>query len=338
MRKFLRGLALLRERPRALPANLALVARYLWNVKIRRRKPLVVVRSGGMGDFVSLLASLRSLRTRHANSWLVLICPPGCSPLAAASGLCDIASETQSIFHKFVKTACPQSHYYYMRLPDERSPPQSRQLHLAEEFASALQVSVDFSSVHFTVPLKTERRIARSLKRLNPQRRPIIVMHAGPAWPVREWPIEHWAELSEKIGLMTSAIIIQIGNDWEAGRQLVRPLRIPHTIDWVNKLGLVELVALLELTNVYVGIDSGPLHVATAVGVPSIGLFGPTDAHLLLYPRARTTIIGGAVTCLGCHHSSTGPLHWRTGCPNDIACMHDIRSDQVLDAVRENLG
>jgi ADP-heptose:LPS heptosyltransferase len=306
-------------------------------VQIKRRPLVVVSRPGGIGDLVCLLGSLPGLRARYPNSWLVLICPLGCSPLAAASGLCDVASDAHSIFHIFVKTECPPSRYYYPQLPDECIPPRPRRRHLAEEFASILQVRVDFSSVRFTVPRKTERCVAQSLRKINPLRLPLIVMHAGPAWPVREWPIGRWAELSEKIGSRTSALIIQIGTDLEAGRQVMRPLRIPHAVNWVNKLDLVELAALLELANVYVGIDSGPLHIATAIGVPTIGLFGPTLAPLFLHPRASTKVITGSSKCIGCHHSLTGPIHWRTGCPNSIACMEEIKTDQVLHAVLECL-
>jgi ADP-heptose:LPS heptosyltransferase len=299
---------------------------------------VVVSRPGGIGDLVCLLGSLRGLRARYSNSWLVLICPPRCSPLAASSGLCDVASDAHSIFHRFVKLECPPSRYYYPRLPDEHTPPRPRRLHLAEEFASILEARVDFSSVGFTIPRNTKRRIVQRLHKINPVQLPLIVMHAGPAWPVREWPIERWAELSERIGSRTSAIIIQIGTDREVGRQLIRPLRIPRAVNWVNKLDLVELVALLESANVYVGIDSGPLHIAAAIGVPSIGLFGPTLAPLFLHPRASTKVITGSSKCIGCHHSPTGPIHWCTGCPNNIVCMEEITTDQVLDAVLKCLG
>jgi ADP-heptose:LPS heptosyltransferase len=337
VRQMLRGFLLLIERPREFLSALMLIARYAYNVQIKRRLLVVVCRPGGVGDLVCLLGSLRGLRARYPNSWLVLICPLGCSALAAASGLCDVASDAHSIFHRFVKSECPPSRYYYPRLPDECTPPRPRRLHLAEEFAAILQVHVDFSSVSFTVPAKTGRRVAQSLRKINPLQLPLIVMHAGPAWPVREWPLGRWAELSEKIGSRTSAIIIQIGTDLEAGRQLIRRLRIPHTVDWVNKLDLVELVALLELANVFVGIDSGPAHIAGTIGVPSIGLFGPTVAPLFLHPQASTKVITGSSKCIGCHHSLTGPIHWRIGCPNDIACMEEITAEQVLGAVLECL-
>src|SRR5437660_411999 len=69
--------------------NLSLVARYLWNVQVKRKKLLVLVRLGGLGDLDCMLACVPGLRERHPHSWLVVIAPVGCSELASSSGLLD---------------------------------------------------------------------------------------------------------------------------------------------------------------------------------------------------------------------------------------------------------
>jgi ADP-heptose:LPS heptosyltransferase len=177
----------------------------------------------------------------------------------------------------------------------------------------------------------------RRLQAINPDRRPIVVLHLTSAWPVREWPIERWAELASKVTATIPAIIIQIGTDFAAYNRLFKARRISNAVDWVNKLSLLDLVALMEQANVFVGIDSGPLHIATAIGLRSVALFGPTDARLIIHPRAETTVLTAEMGCIGCHHAVTGPLHWRTGCPNDIACMRAISSDLAAAAVKSAL-
>jgi ADP-heptose:LPS heptosyltransferase len=179
--------------------------------------------------------------------------------------------------------------------------------------------------------------MSRWLCRINPEGRPIVVLHLTPAWPVREWPVERWEELARKVIATTSAIVIQIGTNFNAYETLFKARRIRNAVDWVNKLSVLDVIALMEQAKVFVGIDSGPLHIATAIGIRSVALFGPTDARLRVHPRAETTIVTGRVSCLGCHHARTGPLHWRTGCPNDIACMRAISSDVVAAAVKSAL-
>jgi ADP-heptose:LPS heptosyltransferase len=179
--------------------------------------------------------------------------------------------------------------------------------------------------------------MVRRLQAINPEGRPIVVLHLTPAWPVREWPVERWAELASKVTATTPAIVIQIGTDFEAYKRLFKARRLPNAIDWINELSLLDLVALLEEAKVFVGIDSGPLHIATAIGLRSVALFGPTDARLRIHPRAETTVVTAKMECIGCHHAVTGPLHWETGCPNDIACMRAISSDFVAAAVQSAL-
>jgi ADP-heptose:LPS heptosyltransferase len=331
------GLSLLLGNPGKIRHNVALVARFLWNVKVRRKGLVVLVRRSGLGDLVSILGCVRGLRDRHPNSWTVVISPPGCSELAASSGLSDAVADRGSFFHGVIKWLGARGFFYHPLLPDEYDPPRPQRLHLADEFARALGVSTDVSGIAFRARGRARRFVEVRLRELNAQQRPIVVLHPGPTWPVREWPRQQWCELAKRISETTSAIMIKIGTDVDSLGQ-VRPLGpIPNAVDWTNHLDISETAALLELTSVFVGIDSGPLHIAGVLGVPVVGLFGPVSGHLRLHPRARATLVSGSVDCLGCHHTPTGPLHWKTGCPHDINCMREITVKDVFNAVTSYL-
>jgi ADP-heptose:LPS heptosyltransferase len=234
------------------------------------------------------------------------------------------------------KIVAPQF-YLVPRLPDEQTPPTPQTLHLAEEFARAVSVNTDFLSVNFKAPKRVKRRIARRLQIVNPLKLPVVVLHPGPSWRVREWPSDRWGELGTKIFSTRSAVMIKIGTDVGSDLLVRQAASIPAACDWVNSLEVIEFVALLEQASAFVGIDSGPLHIATAMGVPSVALFGPTNGRLRVHPRAKTIFVTGEVSCLGCHHAFPAHLHWRSGCPNNIACMEGITSDHVLDALSECL-
>lgn len=327
------------RRFRELPHGVFCFASYFWNVVVKRKPLLVIERTQGLGDFICVLWSVRAVRARHPGAWLVFVCPIDCRHLAEYSNLCDIASNAGSPFNRFVRRVCSPELLYRPTNPDERRPPEPQSnRHLAEEAAHFLKVKADPYSVSFAIPESLRKRMAERLDQVNPQNRPVVVIHPGPSWPVREWPMDRWATLTDRLLSTTNAIVVQIGVDFEEYRQVVRRTRIPKAIDWVNKLELAEIAALLEQTTVFVGIDSGPVHIATTMGVPTVAIFGPTDGRLRLHPRAPSIILHGNVPCLGCHHLSTGPLHWRTGCPNDIACMQGLGSDNAYDAVTELLA
>jgi ADP-heptose:LPS heptosyltransferase len=265
---------------------------------------------------------------------MVIICPPGTSPLAVSTNLADAASDANSFFHWFITRSVWRPINYRPRLPDEFKPARPQRLHLSEEFAAALNVSSDPQTVHVSATSSARKAVARRLAYANPDGRKIVVIHPGPTWPVREWPLSSWTHLVDMITAALPVIVIQIGDDYDYLTRSQRPLHIAGAVNWVNHLTLMETVALLERTAAFIGIDSGPLHIATVLGVPTTGLFGPIDARLRVHPRARTIVVTGTADCLGCHHAASGPVHWRSGCPNDIVCMRSIVPEKVFCAIR----
>ena len=93
----------------------------------------------------------------------------------------------------------------------------------------------------------------------------------------------------------------------------------------------------MAAVDLLVGIDSGPIHVAGAVGTPCVALFGPTDPSLIFSNPELATGVFLRVECSFCHHRHPR-MHWMSGCPNDIKCMKELTVEQVFDAVAANLS
>ena len=91
----------------------------------------------------------------------------------------------------------------------------------------------------------------------------------------------------------------------------------------VNRVKSDELVALVAGCDLLVSIDSGPVHLAGAVGTPVVGLFGAVNPQYRLPPESPAVGLFGNVPCLFCHHAAPCG-HWQTGCPNDIRCMKEL--------------
>jgi heptosyltransferase II len=97
---------------------------------------------------------------------------------------------------------------------------------------------------------------------------------------------------------------------------------------------LAELAALLSRCTLFLGGDSGPLHLASGVGIPSVSLYGPTDPSTNGPIGPNSRVIRAAVDCSPCYDLS-GPPECRRG---DVICMGAIAVDQVWPAVREMLS
>ena len=96
-------------------------------------------------------------------------------------------------------------------------------------------------------------------------------------------------------------------------------------VDLAGTLTLTELAALASAARVFVGADSGPMHIAAAMGLPVIACFGPGDHHRFSPWQTRQSLIVANRSCQPCELD---------GCGNSghADCLHDIQSRTLLDA------
>jgi ADP-heptose:LPS heptosyltransferase len=98
--------------------------------------------------------------------------------------------------------------------------------------------------------------------------------------PKREWPLSHWAEFHEMASTHGVAIGFSGGHS-ERERALLGELRerVPQAIVLEPAEPLEVLIAALAQLKGFISVDTGPMHFAAALGVPTIGLFGPNSAQ-----------------------------------------------------------
>ena len=115
--------------------------------------------------------------------------------------------------------------------------------------------------------------------RLLPADRPVIALAPTANWLPKIWPVERFVAAFQALsGGHAQAVVIAGPGDTE--RAMAAPLlaALPGAIDLVGNLSLPEIAAVLARVSLFVGNDSGLMHLAAAAGAPTIGLFGPTNA------------------------------------------------------------
>ncbi|MGE0452860.1 MAG: glycosyltransferase family 9 protein [Vicinamibacteria bacterium] len=131
-------------------------------------------------------------------------------------------------------------------------------------------------------PLTDEDRAfaARLFENLGLERaRPVVAIHPSGGRLVKQWPIERWAEVARVLQLRWGASLLVTGSAADAAlaRQLQAGLpRRPF--DLTGKLGVRETMAVLSRLDLFLSPDTGPMHMACAVGAPSVSVFGPSDS------------------------------------------------------------
>ncbi len=118
--------------------------------------------------------------------------------------------------------------------------------------------------------------------RLLPPGGPVVAMGPTANWSGKIWPAERFAALFQGLaaGPLPGARLAVLAGPGTAERELAAPLlaAIPAAIDLAGKLTLPQAAACLGRAALYVGNDSGLMHLAAASGTPTLGLFGPTSA------------------------------------------------------------
>lgn len=204
-----------------------------------------------------------------------------------------------------------------------------------------LTVKRAFKDVELPKDLKLElypEVSSRMKAKLDGLNAPFIVFNSGHVFASRQgrtYPIEKWIELGNKIQEKYNGTIIITGV--KADAEVLKPLEtIKNSISFVDKLTLEENSALIGCADLLISGDSGPLHIASALGVEVIGLFGAM-------PITRTgpygdnchTIVSN-MKCSPCNRRKCKYLR-KT---NELytPCMKSIEVDDIFQKVCEILG
>ena len=119
---------------------------------------------------------------------------------------------------------------------------------------------------------------------LVPPGRPFIVLAPTANWQPKVWPPARFAAVFLELtqSLLPDAVPVVLGGPGPAERDMAAPLlaALPTAIDLVGALSLPQAAALLLRASLFIGNDSGLMHLSAAAGAPTIGLFGPTDARI----------------------------------------------------------
>jgi heptosyltransferase-2 len=109
----------------------------------------------------------------------------------------------------------------------------------------------------------------------------LIAFAPGAAWPFRRWPAHRFTELGEWLQekYKVSILIFAAKNEEDLALEIEKGLKKGKTLNLAGKTTLREMAALLKCCKLFIGNDSGPLHIAAAAGIPVIGFYGPGEYH-----------------------------------------------------------
>lgn len=216
------------------------------------------------------------------------------------------------------------------RLPVERANrcAEERSIwYVFREIFAALQLPVPASMGYIDFGECPENKVALPLSGVSAilqETRPKIVVHAGASKLYKKWPVSHFTDLCQML-LSNDFIVILIGHgadDEQINLSIMESLAEDAACHNLNgQLDLPMLAALIAQCQLVVGNDSGPSHLGSALGVPGVVIFGPTEIEIWRPLGEKTRVLSNKAVCR--------PDCSRHHCDTAYACLRGISAQSV---------
>jgi heptosyltransferase-3 len=161
---------------------------------------------------------------------------------------------------------------------------------------------------------------------------PIVAIHPFSLWAYKEWRQSEVVRLVDYLHDRYQATVILTGSMDERSRAEALANRCRHAP--LNLAGLTrigDMPALLSLCCLLIGVDTAALHIAAAVGVPTIGIFGPSPAVVWATPGDAHLVVTGPLDCIPCRQK---------GCSNaeKSRCLEELNFEDIRDSLDRHMN
>jgi ADP-heptose:LPS heptosyltransferase len=160
---------------------------------------------------------------------------------------------------------------------------------------------------------------------------------AGASWgkeaAMKHWPAVKFAQLADAITDTFGAQVVLLGDASEKPiAEVITKMARSTVIDLCGKTSLSEFAGIVSFLDLLITNDGGPLHMAVALGVKAVSIFGPVDERVYgPYPEsADHRVVTSAIDCRPCYRNFRMPL-----CPRERECVKSIGVNEVFSVVKE---
>ncbi len=159
-----------------------------------------------------------------------------------------------------------------------------------------------------------------------------IILQPGARWPTKRWPVESFAQLVLELAKARPDIQFAIlggAEDQPLGKQIAAAVP-ERCLDLTGRLSLPEMVEWIRFARLMITNDTGPMHVAAAIGTPLVALFGPTEPRRTGPYSQPQAVLQMDLPCAPCFRSR---CRW----PEPQACLKNLAASTVFKAVQSRL-
>lgn len=195
-----------------------------------------------------------------------------------------------------------------------------------QRFADRLGVAAAPISFGLAATASERQRVAALLADAGER---LAVLYVGSTWPSRQWLPAATAALCERLRARGLGVVLVGGPGDAAFAAAVCEAGAGPLVNLVGRTSLREVIAVMERAVAAIGPDTGPMHIATAVGAPVVALFGATSPLRSGPWGWGDLVIRGDAPCLPCYIPR---------CPIGQLCMESITPEMVMERVEQALA
>lgn len=290
-------------------------------------KKVLIIRTGAIGDVIHTTNTFRAIKDAHPEVEIHYLTSINESMLVYDKNLAKVWVIESEKFKPFSKYTME----FAKKLKAEKF---DVAINLQPSFKTRLLVELAKIKTHFNYKKKsklhavqnyweTAKKAFPDIKNysdlkmyLNPEvsekmhselskyKRPLVVLNAGHVFAKRQgrtYPAEKWIELGNKIQEKYDGTILITGV--KVDEEILKPLeQIKNSVSFVSKLSLDENSALIKNSDILISGDSGPLHIASALGVKALGLFGSMPIERTGPCGENCSVVVSPMECAPCNH------------------------------------
>ncbi|MCS7231224.1 MAG: glycosyltransferase family 9 protein [Elusimicrobiota bacterium] len=310
-----------------------------WVKKNNNNDKILVIKLMSMGDVIMCSSVIKALKEKFPKYKIVVV---SLEPWSEVFDGLPFIDELITIKKTMLPNLAPYKIYdlitakfvkefewfkvYQLNCLDHYPEYRRTSLHLCDFYASMAKVyPLKDPRYYINIESRNIYKIEDILKNLGLKDKQFIVAHTNAGWRLKNWEEKKWLELLEKIHKKYGLYVIIVG-----GKDEAKGISSGYIFNLAGKLSIKETAALIKKSQLFIGLDSGPMHLASAVDIPVVALFGNTHPKTS-EPRCSSYI------CVHSRMSCEVPCGLKF-CKKNINCTSYISVEAVFKAVDKLLN
>lgn len=226
----------------------------------------------------------------------------------------------------FSRGYCKEFNFIFMNL---RITPQQKKMHRIDKYLNLLQglrIKASYQRPVFSIPDADHLYIQDFIHHNYHNQKSVTIIHPGTSifGEYKRWQPKNYALLADRlIQELNYSVIFTWGPlEYKMVEEIISLMRYKATAACKTS-SAKQLIALLHYAHLFIGSDTGPTHIASCIGIPTVAIFGPKDPIIYAPYGKNAVIVKKDIPCRPCEKRTC----------NHITCINSITSEDVFDAV-----